>query len=69
MVELGQTMTSTPGIEEEHAASASRLMLFKFTGEGQIPLAYQHPPSRSSIGIDTSTGKYSSGVATHQTKN
>ena len=69
VVELGETMASTPGIEEEQAASASRLMLFKFTREGKIPLAYQHPPSPSSIGIDTSIVKYSSSVATHQTKN
>lgn len=66
MAELGETMASTAGIEEEQAAPASRLMLFKVTGEGQIRVAYQHPPSQSPIGIDTSTIIYSSGVATHR---
>ena len=35
--------------------------------EKGIGVAYQHPPSQSPIGIDTSTIKYSSRVATYRT--
>lgn len=66
MAGLGETMALTPGIEEEQGASASRLMLFEVTEEGQVRLAYQHPPSRSQIAIDASTIKYNSGVATYE---
>ena len=45
MAVLGETKASTAGIDEEQAAPASTLRLFKVTGEGQIWVAYQHPPS------------------------
>ena len=51
MVVLGEIMASTASIEEEQAAPASKLMLFKVNGEWKIWVAYQHPPSRSPIGI------------------